>query len=106
MATVAHSVPLAVTLLSVAAAASYGGFVVFWTIPQTFLTAHTKAGGIAFITSLGGIGAFVSPTLVGWLKSSTGSIYSGLTLLGVITLLGAVVMWVAIPANERDDHRK
>jgi D-galactonate transporter len=100
LTTVAHSIPLAITLLSIAAAASYGGFVVFWTIPQTFLTAHTKAGGIAFITSLGGIGAFVSPTLVGWLKSSTGSIYLGLTILGVITLMGAVVILVAIPAHK------
>lgn len=97
---VAHNVALAVAILSLAAAASYGCFVVFWTIPQTFLTVSTKASGIALITSLGGIGAFVSPTLVGWMKVSTGSIYAGLTILGVITLVGAVVMLIAIPARK------
>ena len=96
----AHSIPVAITLLSIAAAASYGGFVVFWTIPQTFLTRDTKASGIALITSLGGIGAFVSPTLVGWMKSSTGSIYAGLAILGAITLIGAIVMLIAIPARK------
>ena len=85
---------------ALAAAASYGGFVVFWTIPQTFLTRDTKASGIALITSLGGIGAFVSPTLVGWMKSSTGSIYAGLAILGAITLIGAIVMLIAIPARK------
>lgn len=94
---VAHNLTLAITLLSLAAAASYGCFVVFWTIPQSFLTASSKASGIALITSLGGIGAFVSPTLVGWMKTSTGSIYPGLTILGLITLFGALVLLVALP---------
>ncbi|MEG1040720.1 MAG: MFS transporter [Pseudomonas sp.] len=94
---VAHNLTLAIALLSLAAAASYGCFVVFWTIPQSFLTASSKASGIALITSLGGIGAFVSPTLVGWMKTSTGSIYPGLTILGLITLFGALVLLVALP---------
>lgn len=94
---VAHNLTLAIALLSLAAAASYGCFVVFWTIPQSFLTASSKASGIALITSLGGIGAFVSPTLVGWMKTSTGSIYPGLTILGLITLFGALVLLIALP---------
>jgi len=102
---VAHNITFAIALLSIAAAASYGGFVVFWTIPQSFLTGHTKASGIALITSLGGIGAFVSPTLVGWMKSSTGSIYAGLTILGCITLIGAVVILIAIPAHKAPANR-
>ncbi|MDN7140045.1 MFS transporter [Pseudomonas sp. JQ170] len=101
---IAHNITYAITLLSLAAAASYGGFVVFWTIPATFLTGNTKASGIALITSLGGIGAFVSPTLVGWMKSTTGSIYAGLGILGVITLIGAVIILVAIPANKGARH--
>lgn len=94
----AHNIPLAVALLSVAAAASYGSFVVFWTIPPTFLPGDSKAGGIALITSLGGIGAFVSPTLVGAMKASTGSIYLGLTILGAISLVGALIMFFSTPA--------
>ncbi|WP_449433052.1 MFS transporter [Pseudomonas putida] len=97
----AHSIAMVVTLLSIAAAASYGAFVVFWTIPPSFLDSTTKASGIALITSLGGIGAFISPTLVGWMKTTTGSVYPGLALLGGITLLGAMVLLVALPASKR-----
>lgn len=96
----AHSIALAIMLLSVAAAASYGSFVVFWTIPPTFLPGDSKAGGIALITSLGGIGAFVSPTLVGAMKASTGSIYLGLTILGAISLVGALIMFFSSCPND------
>lgn len=96
-----HSVALAITLLSVAACASYGSFVVFWTIPPSFLPGNSKAGGIALITSLGGIGAFVSPTLVGAMKASTGSIYAGLMILGAITFVGSLIMFFAIPATRQ-----
>ena len=95
----AHSVALAITLLAAAACASYGSFVVFWTIPPSFLPGDTKAGGIALITSIGGIGAFVSPTLVGAMKAATGSIYAGLMILGAITFVGALIMLFAIPAE-------
>lgn len=95
-----HSTPLAITLLAIAAAASYGTYTVFWTIPATFLPGNSKASGIALITSVGGLAAFVSPTLVGWMKASSGSIYLGLTILGGITLLGGIIMLFALPANK------
>jgi sugar phosphate permease len=95
-----HNTPIAITLLAIAAAASYGTYTVFWTIPATFLPGNTKASGIALITSVGGMAAFVSPTLVGWMKASTGSIYLGLTLMGGITLVGALILLIAIPANQ------
>jgi nitrate/nitrite transporter NarK len=94
-----HNVPLAIALLSFAATASYGSFVVFWTIPPSFLPGDSKAGGIALITSLGGIGAFVSPTLVGAMKEGTGSIYAGLMILGAISLAGALLMFFSTPAT-------
>ena len=97
---VGHNLVLSLLLLSVAAAASYGAFVVFWTIPQTFLSGKAMAGGLAMITSLGGIGGFVSPTVVGWLKNSTGSASYGLIGLGVVLLLGIVILFIALPADK------
>ncbi|MFX1676333.1 MFS transporter [Paraburkholderia sp. A2WS-5] len=90
-----HSQGFAIAMLGVAAAASYGAFVVFWTIPPSFLDGDAKAAGIALITSIGGTGAFASPTLVGWIKTSTGSLYPALTALGVIAVGGAVLMMLA-----------
>jgi D-galactonate transporter len=94
-----HNVPLGVGLLALAAAASYGGFVVFWTIPQTFLPRSSAAGGIAMITSLGGTGGFVSPAFVGWAKTQTGNAEYGLIGLGIVLLAGAVLLLVAFPAR-------
>lgn len=91
-----HQLSLAIAILGVAAAAAYGAFVVFWSIPPSFLDGNTKAAGIALITSIGGTGAFVSPTLVGWMKTNTGSLYPALIALGVISIVGAVVMMMAV----------
>jgi nitrate/nitrite transporter NarK len=93
-----NNVALGVGLLALAAAASYGSFVVFWTIPQTFLPRSSAAGGIAMITSLGGTGGFVSPAFVGWVKTQTGSAQYGLIGLAVVLLAGVVLMLVVFPA--------
>ena len=91
-----HSVAGTVALLACACLAAYGGFVVFWTVPPMFLPGESKATGIALITSLGGIGAFVSPTLVGLAKTEFGTIYAGLITLGVVAVIGALIIIIAI----------
>ncbi|SAL80108.1 major facilitator transporter [Caballeronia arvi] len=96
-----HNVPLGVGLLALAASASYGSFVVFWTIPQTFLPRSSAAGGIAMITSLGGTGGFVSPAFVGWMKTQTGNAEYGLIGLGIVLLAGAALLLVAFPARAK-----
>jgi nitrate/nitrite transporter NarK len=92
-----HNVTIGVCLLAFAAAASYGCFVVFWTIPQTFLPHSSAAGGIAMITSLGGTGGFVSPAFVGWTKMQTGSAELGLIGLAVVLMAGVVLLLIAFP---------
>ena len=77
-------------------------FVVFWTIPQTFLPRSSAAGGIAMITSLGGTGGFVSPAFVGWVKTQTGSAQYGLIGLAVVLLAGVVLMLLVFPSPGRN----
>ncbi|SAL68792.1 major facilitator transporter [Caballeronia choica] len=97
-----HHVAVGVGLLALAAAASYGCFVVFWTIPQTFLPRSSAAGGIAMITSLGGTGGFVSPAFVGWVKTQTGSAQYGLIGLAVVLMAGVVLLLLAFPSPGRN----
>lgn len=97
----AHNTMIAIALLSIASAAIYGAFSVFWTIPATFLPGNTKASGIALISSLGGLSAFVSPTLIGWMATKTGSIYLGLTISGGITLIAALIVLIAVPGKRQ-----
>jgi MFS transporter, ACS family, tartrate transporter len=66
---------------------------VFWTIPARFLTGVAAAGGLAFINSIGTLGGFVGPAVVGWLKDLTGSFSAGLAGMGAFLLLSTVLAW-------------
>ena len=66
---------------------------IFWTVPTSFLTGRGAAGGLAFISTIGSLGGFFGPFLVGWIKESTGSFILGLlamaAILAVTTALSA-----------------
>jgi ACS family tartrate transporter-like MFS transporter len=64
---------------------------VFWAIPARFLTGVAAAGGLAFINSIGTLGGFVGPAVVGWLKDVTGSFSAGLAGMGAFLLLSTVL---------------
>lgn len=71
---------LTVALLGVTSART-----IFWTIPPRFLVGRGAAGGIAFINSVGILGGFFGPFLMGWLRERTGSFSAGLmTMAGVL----------------------
>lgn len=66
---------------------------IFWTIPTRFLTGLAAAGGLAFINSVGTLGGFVGPTVMGWLKDRTGSFSSGLFAMAAFLLLATGLAW-------------
>ena len=68
--------------------ASHG---VFWTMPAALLSGAAAAAGIALINSIGNLGGFVGPYLVGLVKDATGSTDGGLIVLAVILVVGSVV---------------
>jgi len=59
---------------------------IFWTIPTRFLTGAAAAGGLAFINSIGTIGGFAGPSMMGWLKEFSGSYVIGLTAMAAIMI--------------------
>jgi ACS family tartrate transporter-like MFS transporter len=93
------------TAMSVATIGLYGSKPAFWPLPSTFLSGTAAAGGIAMVNSIGNLGGFAGPYVVGWIKDSTKSYASGLYFLaacafasGVIALL---VVKPAAPAPQR-----
>lgn len=92
---------LTIALLMVASVGVYSFLGIFWAIPSAYLSSGAMAGGIALISSLGYCGAIVSPTFVGWIKVKTGSLYIGLSTIGVILLLGMLLLLIFVPAPER-----
>lgn len=95
-------VPGLVTL-SVAAVGLYASMPLFWTIPTRYLNGQAAAGGIALINSLALFGGFTSPTVLGAVKASTGSLDLGLYVFAGALTLGATVLILAIPARLIED---
>jgi ACS family tartrate transporter-like MFS transporter len=91
--------PWAVVGMSIAAVGLYGTKGPFWSMPSMFLTGTAAASGIAWINSLGNLGGFFGPTMVGWVKDYTGSFAGGLYVLAGLAVLSAAVtaFWLHIP---------
>ena len=61
-----------------------GAHPVFWTMPAALLSGTAAAAGIALVNSIGNLGGFVGPYLVGLMKDATGSTDGGLVTLAAI----------------------
>jgi MFS family permease len=66
----------------------------YWAIPSGFLTGRAAAAGLALIVSIGNLGGFVGPYMIGYLRESTKSFSTPLYVLSAILLFGAFVMLV------------
>jgi MFS transporter, ACS family, tartrate transporter len=84
--------------MSMAAVGLYGTKGPFWAIPSIFLTGLAAAASFAWINSIGNLGGFLGPSLVGWVKDSTGSFSAGLYALAAFALMSAVIsaLWLDI----------
>lgn len=65
----------------------------FWSMPSLFLTSSAAAGSIGLINSVGNLGGFLGPTLLGWLKHSTGSYVVGLSCLAGSMIVTAMTLF-------------
>ncbi|GLH75545.1 MFS transporter [Bradyrhizobium sp. SSBR45G] len=66
----------------------------YWAIPSGFLTGRAAAAGLALIVSIGNLGGFVGPYMIGYLREATKSFSTPLYVLSVILLAGTAVMFV------------
>lgn len=75
---------------------------VFWSIPPVFLGGTAAAAGIALINSIGNLGGFLGPDLMGRLRQWTGDYAGGLLCLAAAeVLVAALVLAVRVPREER-----
>jgi ACS family tartrate transporter-like MFS transporter len=72
----------------------------FWALPSQFLTGYAAASGIALINSVGNLGGFVGPYMIGSLTRWTGSMYWGLAFAGVSLLAAAVLVICIRPCSQ------
>ncbi|REF01437.1 MFS transporter [Cupriavidus plantarum] len=91
--TFAHDLTVTLVLLAVAATTVFVTLPLLWSMASDYLAGSpAAAGAIALINSLGLLGGFVSPFAMGWLKTWTGTLNSGLYLMTGLLACGAVTM--------------
>jgi ACS family tartrate transporter-like MFS transporter len=77
--------------------AAFGGFKgyqpAFWSLPNLFLVEAAAAGSIGLINSVGNLGGFFGPAIMGYVKQVTGSYAGSLWFLCGSMVLTAVIVF-------------
>ncbi|CAB3723540.1 Putative metabolite transport protein NicT [Paraburkholderia graminis C4D1M] len=94
-----HDTWIALLGLTLAASGVITALPMFWALPTSFLGGTGAAAGIALINSTGNLAGFVSPALVGWLKTLTGSLDSSLFLIAGSLIVSALLILARMPAR-------
>jgi MFS family permease len=64
----------------------------FWPIPSSFLTGSAAAGGLAIIVSIGNLGGFAGPYIIGEIRERTGSFsWALISVAGFLTLAALII---------------
>ena len=64
----------------------------FWSLPTLFLSESAAAGSIGLINSVGNLGGFLGPSVLGLVKKATGSYSGGLMYLAVSMSASAAII--------------
>ncbi|AZG16432.1 MFS transporter [Cupriavidus pauculus] len=92
---------LSLLCMTVATAMMWTAYTVFWAIPSQYLKGEAAAGGIALINTIGLIGGFLSPTIIGAVRTATGSMQAGLLVMVALLVAGAILLLAnRMPAPE------
>ncbi len=99
LAAFSESVAPVIATISIALLGVFAIMGPFWAIPTATLSKTEAAAGIAIINSVGNLGGFVGPYVVGLIKHSTGEFRGGLLAIGcALALSGALVLLPWVPA--------
>ena len=74
-----------------------------WSMPTLFLSGSAAAAGIATINSIGNLGGFVGPAMIGWIKDLTGSFQGGLFFVAALLVLSAVLTLILARSQRTSD---
>jgi ACS family tartrate transporter-like MFS transporter len=87
-----HTLAPSLVLLSIAALGFASMLAPFWALATTAVGGTGAAAGIALINSVGNVGGFVGPYLLGWVLDTTHSFAAGLVVIGAILIAGGALV--------------
>ena len=80
---------VAISIFCLAAAGMYAYLPSFWALPTSFLTGTAAAASIGLINSIGNLGGFAGPYVVGYVSNATHSFSGGVLYLSVSAMVAA-----------------
>lgn len=85
---------LALAVMTLATAGTLAAMPPFWSLPPALLSGTAAAAGIALVSTVGSLGSFLSPMVIGWLAEKTGSLAAGQYYVAGILAVGALAIGV------------
>lgn len=96
MPLISHDPWLSIGAMTVIACATFAFTGPFWSMPTTLLSGTAAAGGLGVITSMLGLGSFISPVLVGWLTDKTHTLAAGELYFALVLFVGSTMLLIGI----------
>ena len=91
LAGVAHGVVPSIAALSIAMLGLASMLGPFWAFATSFLGGIGAAAGIALVNSVGNVGGFVGPNIIGYLEQTTHGFSGGLLVIGAVLAAGGLL---------------
>ncbi len=73
---------------------------IFWSLPTAFLSGTAAAAGIAWINSVGNLGGYFGPDLIGRIRTATNSTEAAFFALAAIAFIGAMIV-LLLPRTQK-----
>lgn len=83
---------MSMLLITVATATAWMAYTVFWAIPSQYFSGPAAAGAIALINTIGLLGGFFGPTIIGYTKTITNSTQAGLLVMAALMIVGSLLL--------------
>ena len=95
------SIPLlAIILLIITGGAIFSSLGNFWSRPSAMFSGAAAAAGLALINSLGNIGGFVGPYVMGFLQDLSGTNVTGLFFMSALAIVGGLLSVFAVKERQ------
>ncbi|WP_066340013.1 MFS transporter [Azohydromonas lata] len=87
--------------LTLAIVGTMSAIPVFWQMPNRVLAGSAAAGGLALINSVANLAGFGAPYMLGLIKTSTGSLTTGLYVVAAVEICATALILAFVPRLSR-----